>query len=351
MDELVRRLKPGLIQLQDRSLNGEAAIAALGPAITPFQSFFVRCNGDLPLWDDAKRDHWPIAIDGLVERPIALDLGELESRFAVHDVTAVIECAGNGRALFDPPADGLQWQRGAVGCAIWTGVRLGDVLNAAGVDRSAVYVAFESLDRQLGSPDSLAFSRGLPLAKALADETLLAFAMNGEALHGLHGGPLRIVAPGFPGAAWQKWVSRIFVRDREHDGPKMTGLDYRIDGKVIEDMPVKSLITAPLEGFVASSQNAVEVSGFAWSGHLPVASVAISGDGGQSWTDAVLEPSVQPFAWRRFRGRVLPPAGKSMQIVARATDVEGHSQPLGNAAWNPKGYCNNTVHRVNGEIT
>lgn len=346
LDSLLRELKPGLMQLKDNCLNGEALISALGAKITPFDAFFVRCNGDVPVWLGASANDWPIVLDGLVGHPTRLTLGDLKVRFPICHVTAVIECAGNGRALFDTPADGLQWRHGAVGCALWTGVRLRDVLLAAGLGPQATHLGFESADSQLGQPGKLAFSRGLPLSKALADETILAFEMNGAPLHALHGGPLRVVAPGFPGAAWQKWVNRIIVRADEHDGPKMTGLDYRIDGQVIEDMPVKSLITEPLEGFVRPADGTINVVGFAWSGHVAVASVELSGDGGQTWLPATLATADGRFAWRPFRGAVSLKAGEGASVMARAIDAAGRSQPIGDVAWNPKGYCNNAIHVV-----
>ncbi|MCO4055356.1 MAG: sulfite oxidase [Bosea sp.] len=348
--DLLARLKPGLLVLEDKALNGETPVARLDAEITSACDFFVRNNGDLPQFEEAARDAWPLAIDGEVERPLALDLGALKQRFAHHTVTAVLECAGNGRALLAPAADGLQWRRGAVGCARWTGVRLGDVLREAGVRPSAIYSAHESPDRQLGAPGKAALSRGLPIAKALADETLIAFAMNDQPLPALHGGPLRIVAPGYPGAAWQKWLSRIWLRDREHDGAKMTGMDYRIDGKVITDMPVKSLITSPLDGFAARPGERLELRGFAWSGHVPLATVEVSPDGGGSWIEASLDPARDRFSWRRFRALLLPARPGPVRLMARATDEAGNRQPLGKGAWNPKGYCNNAVHAIEGMV-
>jgi DMSO/TMAO reductase YedYZ molybdopterin-dependent catalytic subunit len=188
--------------------------------------------------------------------------------------------------------------------------------------------------------------------------------VNGAPLATLHGAPLRIVAPGYPGSAWQKWLSRIWVRDREHDGEKMTGTNYRlprepvgpgetIDPKrfdVITDMLVRSVITAPAEGFTAPAGEPLEVRGFAWSGHTPVASVAVSADGGTTWTQAALEPASDRFAWRRFRAGVRPQQGGPVTLCARATDAAGVSQPLTSAEWNPRGYCNNGVHRIGGRI-
>lgn len=349
MSDTVTMGKAHLLIREDANLNCETPVSLLDSPLTPATDFFVRNNGTLPHCDEALRDDWGLSVDGEVERALNLTVRELKANFPAVTLTAVLECAGNGRALLDPQTDGLPWRHGAVGCARWTGVRLGDVLLAAGLRSSAVYSAHESPDRQREAPEKAAFSRGLPIAKALSEECLIAFAMNDEPLPVLHGGPLRIVAPGYPGAAWQKWLSRIWVRDREHDGPKMTGLDYRLNGKVIAEMPVKSLITAPLDGFSASVGEAVEVRGFAWSGDVPVASVAISADGGESWLDAALEPAPGRFAWHRFRKTVKWGQTGPVRLAARATDRGGNQQPI-QGPWNPKGYCNNQIHVISGTI-
>lgn len=342
------RVKPDLIRLPDAALNGETALAALDPDITPLTSLFVRNNGALPRIDEAVAADWRLRVEGDVERPLDLSLDALRSGFPLSTLTAVIECAGNGRRFFDPPAEGLPWSLGAVGCVRWTGVRLGDVLRKAGVKASAVYSAHEGADHRIGQPERAALSRGLPIAKALAPECLIAFEANGEPLPALHGGPLRIVAPGFPGSAWQKWLTRVWVRDREHDGEKMTGADYRIDGAVIEDMPVKSLITSPLEGFSLRAGETLRMRGHAWSGHVPLAFVEVSADGGASWARAELGPSEGPFAWRRFTAALTAPGPGPVTLMARATDMRGEAQPLEGSRWNPRGYCNNRVHRVRG---
>jgi sulfite oxidase len=354
---LVDTMKPGLRLLEDEALNAEAHPHLLDEPITPFGSFFIRNNGWLPKFE---ADGWTLTIDGEVERPLRFSVAELANSFDRVTLMAVLECAGNGRSGFAEPTSGLQWSRGAVGCARWTGVRLADVLRAAGVKRSAVYTGHLSPDVQVDGSGRAALSRGLPIDKSLAPETLIAFEMNGEPLPHLHGGPLRIVAPGFPGSAWQKWLMRVWVRDREHDGAKMNGTEYRLptvpvaaggpidESKfaVITDMPVKSLITAPAENFVAGVGE-IEVRGFAWSGHVPVASVSVSVDGGASWRAADLEPEVDRFAWRRFRARFAAAPGP-LAVLSRATDANGRSQPLESPAWNPRGYCNNAVHRVSG---
>jgi DMSO/TMAO reductase YedYZ molybdopterin-dependent catalytic subunit len=218
-------LKPRLRRFSDSALNAEASPELLDAAITPLESFFVRNNGWLPDELHGDRDAWTLSIDGEVERPANFTLLKLRENFETVSVTAVLECAGYGREGYDPPTDGVPWGRGPVGCARWTGVRLADVLRACGVKPSAIYTGHHSADVQTDGSGRAAISRGIPIAKAMTPETLLAFEMNGEPLSFLHGAPLRMVAPGFPGSAWQKWLARIELRDREHDGEKMRGTD------------------------------------------------------------------------------------------------------------------------------
>lgn len=358
---LLRRLKPGLHVYDEEALNAEPAIGLLDQAITPIDSFFIRNNGDLP---EVGGEHdWTLTIEGEVERPTVWTIAGLRQRFEIVTVTAVLECAGNGRSQFSPATDGLQWRLGAVGCARWTGVRLADVLEHAGPKPSAVYTGHHAPDRQIGRPEKAALSRGLPMAKALAPETLIAFAMNDEPLPRLHGGPLRIVAPGYPGSAWQKWLDGISLRPVEHDGEKMRGTDYRMpiealrpgeafdpaNFAVITDMPVKSLITTPVDGFTVKHGEPLTVGGFAWSGAIPLASVELSCDGGGNWHDIPLQPGEGPFAWRRFEAEVSADQVGPLVIMVRAHDVAGNSQPL-EIAWNPRGYCNNQVQRLRGSV-
>lgn len=355
---LFKSRKPGLHIHDDAALNAETEIADLGARLTPVESFFVRNNGTLPEIGDPAA--WSLSVEGEVERPRRWSLQQLRDEFETVSVTSVLECAGNGRAAFKPRTDGLQWGLGAVGCARWTGVRMADVLAAAGVRPGAVYTGQHSPDRLVKDPSREALSRGLPIAKALAPETLLAFEMNGEPLPLLHGGPLRVVAPGFPGSAWQKWLERLVLKPVEHDGEKMRGTDYRLPDreltpgeeidparfKVIEAMPVKSLITAPLDGFVLSQSDQVRISGFAWNGSGQVAAVEVSADGGATWQKAELKASDEPFAWRAFAAALPVPAGE-VTLMARAIADDGSMQPL-ETGWNPRGYCNNAVQRVRG---
>ena len=348
--------KDGLTLLNDRPVNAETPPHLLDDAITPTERHFIRNNGIVP--DDMDPASWSLTVDGLVDNPMTYSIDDLKSNFEVVTMALVIECGGNGRAFFDPPASGNQWTYGAVACSEWTGVRLKDVLEAAGVKSGVVYTAHEGADTHLsGDPGKLPISRGVPIEKALTDNVLIAFEMNGGPLHAMNGAPLRLVVPGWPGSCSQKWLKRIWLRDVVHDGPKMTGTSYRVpnhpvapgdevakeDFDIIERMPVKSLITNPENG--TSGGRSVAVRGHAWSGDRTIDTVAISYDFGATWTQAELDAPVNDGAWQNFRANLELPQAGYYEIWARATDSAGVSQPHA-IDWNPKGYLNNSMHRV-----
>ena len=353
--------KDGLTLLNDRPVNAETPPHLLDDPITPTSRHFVRNNGVPP--SDVDPDAWALTVDGLVDRPMTLSIADLRSRFEVITLALAMECGGNGRAFFRPPARGNQWTYGAVACSEWTGVRLRDVLEAAGIHPDVVYTAHEGADGHLsGQPDKLPISRGVPIAKALTDNVLIAFGQNGGPIHPMNGAPLRLVVPGWPGSCSQKWLRRIYLRDVVHDGPKMTGTSYRVprykvepgekvdkgDFVIIERMPVKSLITRPANG--AGVGRAVEVGGHAWSGDRTITAVDVSYDFGASWMAAGLEAPINDGAWQNFRARLELPGPGYYEVWSRATDSEGATQPHA-IDWNPKGYLNNTMHRVALRVT
>ena len=360
---LVAATKPELVVLPTPELNAETPAHLLDDDITPVTRLFARNTGAMPLLGQAEIEAWTLTVDGCVRSPRTWSIAALKREFETISECAVIECAGNGRAFFPQPAGTVMWRHGAVGCVRWTGVRLGDLLQKCGLLPQAVYTGHHSPDIYLDGSGP-AISRGLPIDKALAPETLVAFALNGEPLPALHGGPLRLVAPGYPGASFQKWLMRIEVREREHDGERMGDGHYRMprtpqrygepfdhaEFEIITDMPVKSLITAPQDGFVATSSEPLHIGGHAWSGHTPVAKVELSFDGGGSWRAASLAPAPDRFAWRRFEFTLERPPRGPIEIVTRATDAAGHTQPMQSVPWNPRGYCNNMVHRVHGTM-
>jgi DMSO/TMAO reductase YedYZ molybdopterin-dependent catalytic subunit len=361
---LVATSKPQLMILDTEELNAEAPVHLLDPELTPIDRLFVRNTGTMPAPGPDATAAWTLTIDGRVGRTRRWTIAELQRQFETVTQVAVLECAGNGRALFAESAGAVLWTFGAAGCVAWTGVRLADLLHACDLLPGAVYTGHHSPDLRFDRRGP-ALSRGLPIAKALACETLIAWALNGEPIPPLHGGPLRLIAPGYPGSASQKWITRIEVRDCEHDGERMRGLHYRLPRRpvrpgealdpaefdVITDMPVRSIITSPRVGFTAAAGRPLAVRGFAWSGHTPLARVEVSFDNGRAWQAAGLGPLAGPFSWRRFAATLADPPVGPITVISRASDAAGRAQPLASAPWNPRGYCNNTVHRLSGHIT
>ena len=352
---------PGLVVLGDRPLVAETPEHLLDAATTPIEKFFIRNNGQTPE-PAANPDAWAIRIEGEVDKPLELTLGELKSRYQPKTYRMVLECGGNGRAFFTPQARGNQWTNGGVGCAEWTGVPLADVLKAAGVKDSAKYTAHYGADPHLsGDPTKEALSRGMPIPKAMEEHSLIVFAMNGEPLPNIHGGPVRLVIPGWPGSLSHKWLNRIVLRDREHDGQGMTGFSYRLpvspmvpggkgdekNTRIMESMPVRSIISNPANGtrLPAGTRN-VGLQGAAWAGDQTVKAVDLSVDFGATWIPAKLEAPRNRFDWHRWTAALPLPADGYYEIWVRATDSEGRMQPHVAGNWNPQGYGGNPMHRV-----
>ncbi len=359
--------KDGLRVLNDRPLNAETPAHLLDDAVTPAKRLFVRNNGNPPDTADIDPAEWTVEVTGeACLRPVRMTLGEIQQRFEHRTLQLQMECGGNGRSEFHPPAPGNQWTTGAVGCPNWTGVRLRDLLRSCGIADNAVYVAWEAADTHIsGDPAKLPISRGVPVHKALEDETLLAWGMNGAPLPPLHGYPLRMVAAGWPGSVGGKWLTRILVRDRVHDGEKMGGRSYRVpcnpvapgtrvdDGDmcIIESMPVKSLITFPESGVHTPFGTPASARGHAWAGDLRVAAVYTSIDFGTTWQPAALTEPVNRLAWQHWSASVSVPRRGYYEVWARAVDERGRSQPVLLPAWNPRGYLNNACHRIAVMVT
>ncbi|MEM8699551.1 MAG: sulfite oxidase, partial [Pseudomonadota bacterium] len=307
--------KDGLTLLNDRPVNAETPPEFLDDAITPTDRHFIRNNGIPP--EDVDAEAWTLTIDGFVDTPMEMTIADLRANFEVVTMALTLECGGNGRSFFNPPAKGNQWTYGAVACSEWTGVRLKDVLERAGLQSNVVYTAHYGADEHLsGDPDKLPISRGIPIAKAMTDNVLIAFEMNGAPLHPMNGAPLRLVVPGWPASTGHKWLTRIELRDLVHDGPKMTGTAYRVPNRkvspgekvetedfvIIERMPVKSLVTFPANGASVGLQT--EVRGHAWSGDREISKLDISFDFGATWQAADLDKPVNSGAWQNWRAQV-----------------------------------------------
>lgn len=275
----------------------------------------------------------------------------------------VLECGGNGRAFFQPAGRGNQWTNGGGGCAEWTGVRLADVLKAAGLKPSAKFTGHFGTDPHLsGDPEKNAISRGMPIEKALEPHSLIVWGMNGEPLPHIHGGPLRLLVPGWPGSLSSKWLNRILVRATPHDGQGMGGTSYRVptvpivpgsnvDGKTnfadLTSMPVRAIITQPANGTrLAAGNRKVDLRGAAWAGDYDVARVDVSYDAGQRWHAMTLAKPRNRYDWVRWTGSIDLPSDGYYELWVRATDSRGIAQPHVATNWNPQGYGANPMHRI-----
>ncbi len=352
--------KDGLVLLNDRPLNAETHPHLLNDDITPTNRLFIRNNGIPPKAVDSIR--WTLNIGGeSVSRPRQYTLPELKKKFEHISRQITLECGGNGRAEFDPPVSGNQWTLGAVGCPVWNGMRLRDLLLDVGLKDDAVFVAYHGEDRHAsGDRTREAISRGVHVSKAMDPESMLVWGMNGTDLHPMNGHPLRLVFGGQPGSTSGKWLGKLSIRDRVHDGPKMAPPSYHVPCEpvirgsqvandamcVLESMPVKSLITNPESGIVHQSNQALPIHGHAWTNATDITAVHLSIDYGSTWVKTRLQPPVNPFAWQHFDHSITFPSRGYFEVWARAIDSNGESQPMLVPGWNPKGYGNNACHRI-----
>ena len=346
--------------LNDRPINMETPAHLLKDNLTPNELFFVRNNGLPP--SDIDIDKWTLTIAGeSAVKNKSFTLKELKSKFENVSYNITLECGGNGRKEFSPPAKGNQWSVGAVGCAKWTGVRLKDILKNVGIKSDAKYIGYYGADIHLsGDPEKDPISRGVPIDKALMEESMLAWSMNDKPLPLLNGFPLRLVIGGFPASCSGKWLHKIVIRNKVHDGQKMGGASYRTpcspvspgakvadeDMCIIERMPVKSLITSPKTGATIKLNQALPIAGHAWTSSKEIVKVEYSIDFGEQWQEAIVSESTNRYAWQHFEAKVKFPKQGYYEVWARATDSEDKRQPMLLPGWNPKGYLNNACHRI-----
>ena len=344
--------KDGMIVRSFRFLDLEMPPEYANSFITPVQHFFVRNHMHEPSTLDAA--DWRLSIGGEVEKPVTLTLADL-AKLVPHTVTNTLECAGNGRAFHRPQVPGVQWQKGAVGTARFSGPRLRDLLARAGVKSTAKHVMFHGLDEVPGKVPP--FIRSIPLEKATDSDTLIAVQMNGAALTRHHGFPARALVPGWIGAASCKWLTEIKVLDSEFAGNFMSP-GYRLPNQPIkpgdavkpEDthpataLSVKSLIASPSDGSTLKSRS-IHIQGTAWAGEADIAKVEISTDSGATWQPAELGKDHAHYAWRLWSHAWKAPKAGDYTILSRATDTQGRVQPA-SAVWNPSGYLYNAIDQV-----
>jgi len=346
--------KRPLIRLSHRPPNYETPVSEFTGPITPNDAFFVRYHlTDIPEIDSAK---WRLTISG-GSGPLALSLDDLK-QFPAVEITAVCQCAGLRRGLSDPHVAGVEWGHGAMGCARWKGARLKDVLAKAGVPANAIEVVMDGADGPAldKTPD---FVKCLPLAKAMDDNTLLAYEMNGEPLPHFNGAPVRVIAPGWVATYWVKHVTDIRFADKPFDGFWMQKA-YRIPAgrfptldrfasqenaatAPITEMMVNSLIVSPVDR-ATLAKGRLSVSGLAWDSGHGVDRVDVSTDGGVSWKAAELGEDLGRFAFRPFHLEVDATSGP-LTILSRASNKSGQSQTQ-KPIWNPAGYHNNAFSSV-----
>ena len=352
--------KDGLIVLNDRPVNAETPAHLLDDDITPSNRVFVRNNGLTPT--NINPNNWTLDIDGeSCARATRFTIAQLKERFETVTLQLQLECGGNGRNEFVPAASGNQWTTGAIACPTFTGVRLRDVLNYCGINSDAQYIGYYGADSHLsGDPDLVPISRGVPMTKAMERESLIAWEMNGEDIPLQNGYPLRLVLGGWPGSVSGKWLKRIVIRNQVHDGAKMAAPSYSVpkvavapgskvpneDMKIIESMPVKSLISFPQSGIDHDFRERLVIRGHAWAGDDQVSGVFISIDFGATWLPSALQPAANRLAWQNFQTWVQFPEAGYYEVWARAMDNQGRSQPMVVPGWNPRGYLNNACHRI-----
>nr|WP_121626977.1 sulfite oxidase [Poseidonibacter antarcticus] len=354
--------KDGLVYLNDRPVNAEAPPHILDDEFTPAEHFFIRNNG-VPPEKTNDPENWTVEISGeSCENPTTFTVAQLKKKFKHYTYALQIECGGNGRSEYNPPAKGNQWSTGAVGCGRWTGVKLKDVLEYCGIKKDAVYIGYYGRDTHLsGDPSKVAISRGAPMSKALEEESLLAWAYEGEDIPLVNGYPLRLVMGGWPASVSGKWLKQIVIRNKVHDGTKMTGQSYKVpcnpvapgtkvadeDMCIIESMPVKSLITFPKSGVTHKLGEKFNFRGKAWAGDLKVEQMEVSIDFGATWKKVKkLKDPLNRLAWQSWEASVKFPKTGYYEVWARAMDSAGIRQPIILPGWNPRGYLNNACHRI-----
>ena len=329
--------QPQLIVRQKSPPNIEFPFASLSEWLVPAELFFIRNHFPSP---DLDARTWRLRVDGAVERPLELDLDSIKAMRSA-TLAAVLECAGNGRVYYEPPKEGLQWQNGAVGNAVWTGVPLREVLQAAGVSGAAQEVVLVGADsgevdtnKKTASPGRIAFARSLPLQKAVADGVLLAYSMNEAPLTREHGYPLRAAVGGWFGMAWVKWITQIRVVERPFLGYWQARDYFRWDRGLGEptlvalaEMEVKAQIARPVSGENLITGRPCRIFGAAWSGEAAVRQVQVCVGDGDGWREARLLETKHPYAWSLWECIWTPRQVGRYPLRCRAIDAAGRVQP------------------------
>jgi DMSO/TMAO reductase YedYZ molybdopterin-dependent catalytic subunit len=333
-----------LVPLPGDDLNFGTALPRVSERLVPTELFFVRSSYPPPSIAPAD---WRMRVDGLVGQPQTLDLAALR-RLPTVDQECWLECAGNSRSRYVPPAEGNQWGHHAVGDAVFTGVVVRDVLELAGGLRSEV------VDVVFTGGDDARFQRALPRAVALQPDVLLAWAMNGQPLPAANGGPVRLIVPRWAGVASVKWPVHVEAVGDAFTGHYQTERYMMYDTarqplRPVREMPVKSVIAWPEAGARLALAEPTTVFGFAWSGFGGIASVEFSHDAGQTWRAADLQPPPSALVWIRWQTSWTPGTSGRARLAVRARDSAGNTQPT-SVPHNHYGYEMNAVEIIDVEV-
>ncbi len=343
------------VELALAARNHGMPLEALRYDVTPAGLHYLLIHYDIPEVDEQS---WTLTIGGSVDRPLQLSLDELRSRPAV-TARVTLECAGNGRALFEQRPLSQPWLHEAVGTAEWTGTPLAPLLREAGVRPDTVDYVFTGQDQGVEGGMVQHYERSLSVADALRDDVMVAYAMNGQPLLPQHGFPARLLVPGWYGMASVKWLTRITAVTAPFDGYQQARA-YRLQrdrsdqGVPVSTIAVRSLMAPPGIAEFPSRARYVPrvgctVTGRAWSGAAAITRVEVSDDAGATWHDADVEPAQHPHAWQAWSFRWRPAAAGAFELWCRATDAAGNTQPL-QPEPNFGGYAGNGVHRVSGIV-
>jgi DMSO/TMAO reductase YedYZ molybdopterin-dependent catalytic subunit len=349
--------KKDMILLTSRPPQLETPLQVFKELITPNDSLFVRWHiSNIPTSVDLTQ--WRLKVGGNTEKELLLSMDDLKKMEKI-SYTAVIQCAGNGRSFFDPRVPGGQWENGAMGNVTWTGARLKDVLSAAGVKAGSIDISFNGLD-SAPLPKVPDFVKSLPVDKALEDDIMVAYEMNGQPLTMLNGFPARIIVPGWYATYWVKSLSDIMVLAEPFEKFWMKPA-YRIPDNAcgcvepggspkktipINRMTTRSLIIDPSDKKSISANKPVEVMGVAFSGGYGIKDVIVSVDGGKTWNEARLGGDKGKYSWVQFFYPWKPSKPGKYTLMARATNSIGESQPF-DSLWNPSGYLWNKIEKIN----
>ncbi|MDP3301201.1 MAG: molybdopterin-dependent oxidoreductase [Sulfuricurvum sp.] len=359
--------KKPLKTISDRPPLLESSRDIFTKAITPNDEFFVRWHmPDIPTYIDLNT--FRLEVKGSVANALSLSIDDLKSKFEPVEITSVLQCGGNSRKYFSgsgPATHGVQWGHGAMGCALWKGARLKDILNMAGVNATAKYVGVNGLEKP-AIDETPKFFREMGIDEALTDELIVAYEMNGEDIPYLNGFPLKLIIPGHFSDSWVKMLSEITVMDEYRKSFFMdvaytvpdndcecviSGGDFEYKRKPIAQMKVKSVIGYPTPNSVIKKGSRIKVSGVAFDQGKGIKEVMISLDGGKSWSATELQKDYGKYAYRQWTFAWEPKIKGEYAIMVRAINRIGNIQPLpGDIGWNAGGYQYNAVDVVNVKI-